>query len=1044
MNQALIIDIFRLLNFVFFNKIIKGICVVIDFDGMKWALLFIFCFPFYFSVEAKKGEVRTIDPHEPIKNLVMDQWTGDDGLISNNLTSVCQNSDGFLWITSFNGMLRFDGNSFYLYDKGNVQLLQSNGVYRSFHDRNGNIWFATQGSGLLKYNSGNFERMGTDEDLPLSVRSVLVASDGKIWAGTNNHGLYYSFGKGFMQLSHPKLDEYPVYDLMESSDHSLWIATVDSGLLRYKDGAFTEYTTENGLNSDRVNAIYQMKNGDVLIGTQSGLNRFRDGKMEDCAFFDRIEINDIVCDASGTIWLATELGLGRVNEKYAVREIFMEKDGLPASQISSLCFDHEGSLWLSTKKAGLLRFKAGNFINFTKADGLASDKVNIIVEHKGIFYVGCDNGKLEVITGNHIIPFNLKTDLYNVGIRDICFGDDGWMWVASYRGLLKVKGKEEELIDHTKGLPSDDVRRILIDSRKRFWIATKTGGLVKYDGKKHFEAFDHNSPVHSDFILAVEEDKAGNILVGSHSGGMTIIKPDGQMKNIRIEHGRSGVLVFNIFVESNPDTYWLSTNIGIYRYKSGELKKIKFDDQYKAETFFDFVQDRNENVWLTSNIGLFKVKKTDLNNYLDSVIAYVPVRLFDNSDGMYSRECTAATRALLSSDGKLWIPTLGGAARIDPDNIIVNTIIPKVYITDFDVDFEAMNIKNGEGFEIDPGHLHYLFKFTALSLMAPSKVRFKYKLSGFDKKWMEVVNQRQAEYTNIPAGSYVFSVMASNNDGYWNKHQVSIAFRVKPYFYKTTSFYITLAVIIALIVWLVFYLRTRAVRIRNAELTRINDELDRFVYSASHDLRAPLASVMGLVDVAVREQSIKAKNACLALIRESVDKLDDFTKDIIDFSRNQRVALADNDVDLIQEVKDTFKDLKYLDKDDRIEKILDYQEHRIFRTDRRRVTIILKNLIGNAIKYHDLNKPDPFIRVSIKYLKHEVEIKVEDNGHGIEKKHLKKIFDMFYRATEDREGSGLGLYIVGETVEKLGAEIYVESVPGIGTTFRVIIPSLRK
>ncbi len=1015
-----------------------------DIDRMKWVLFFIFFVSFYQIMGAVEGQIRTIDPREPIKNLVMDHWTGDDGLISNNLTSVCQNPDGFLWITSFNGMLRFDGNSFFLYDKENVPILQSNGVYRSFHDRDGNIWFATQGSGLIKYHSGKFERVGSNEDLPLSIRNVLVASDGKIWAATNNHGLYYSFGKGFMQLSHHKLDEYSIYDIVEASDHSIWIATAGSGLLRYNDGAFTEYNTKNGLNSDRVNAIFQMNEGDILIGSQSGLNRYRDGKMERCPFFDHIEINDIVCDASGTIWLATELGLGRINEKYGVKEIFMEKDGLPAAQISTLCFDHEGSLWLSTKKAGLIRFKDSNFINFTKADGLSSDKVNIIVERDGIFYVGCDNGKLDVISGNHIIPFQLKTDLYNVGIRDICFEDDGSMWIASYRGMLKVKDNREILIDHKRGLPSDDVRRIFFDSRKTFWIATKTGGLVKYDGKNHFEVFDHTSPVNSDFILAVEEDGAGNILVGSHSGGMTIIKPNGQMKNISIEQGRAGVLVFNIYVDSIPNTYWLSTNIGIYRYKQKEVKKIKFDDQYKAETFFDFVEDRNNNVWLTSNIGLFKVKKADLNDFLDSLISYVPVRLFDNSDGMYSRECTGATRSLLSSDGKLWIPTLGGAARLDPDNIIVNTIIPKVYITDFEVDFRSRDIKNGERLDLDPGHLHYLFKFTALSLMAPSKVRFKYMLSGFDKDWMEVVGQRQAEYTNIPAGSYKFMVMATNNDGYWNKNPVSISFIVKPYFYKTKSFYVSLFVFISLIVWLVFYLRTRAVRRRNAELTRLNDELDRFVYSASHDLRAPLASVKGLVDVAVRESKISAKDKCLTMIRESVDKLDDFTKDIIDFSRNQRVALADNEVDLMQEVKEAFTDLKYLDKNDRIKKILDYQEHRIFRTDRRRIAIILKNLISNAIKYHDLDKSDPFIRVSLKYFKHEVEIKVEDNGLGIEKRHLKKIFDMFYRGTEEREGSGLGLYIVKETIEKLGAKIYVESLYGKGTVFRVVIPSLRK
>lgn len=999
--------------------------------------------PLFSALQAKEGRKIAIKPNEPIKNLVMNQWTGDDGLISNNLTSVCQSDDGFLWISSFNGIHRFDGNSFFLFDKENVPQLKSNGIYRCYNDSDGNIWFATQGSGLLKYHAGKFERMGSDEDLPLSVRCVFVASDKKIWAGTNNKGLYYSFGQGFMQLSHPKLDQISIYDIVETADHSIWIATAGSGLLRYKDGSFTEYSIENGLNSNRVNALFESGDGELLVGTQLGLSRIRNGEIRDCILYDDNEINDILCDDNGTIWLATELGLERINDDLSSRELFSEKDGLPAKQISTFCFDHEGSLWLSTKKAGLLRFKDSNFTNFTIKNGLSSNRVNIIVEHKGLYYIGCDNGKINVIDSDNITPFNIKTESYNAGIRDICFDDNETMWIANYRGLLKVKDGREVLIDLKRGLPAIDIRRLFIDSKKNIWIGTRTGGLIKYDGENHFEVFDHNSPIGSDFILDIEEDKRGNILVGTHSNGVTVISSDGQMKNIMVENGRTGVLIFNIYVDETPNTYWFSTNVGIYRYQNKEIRKIVFDKQYKTETFFDFIKDRNEDIWLTSNIGILKVNNADINAFLDSSITYVPVRVFDNSDGMYSKECTGATRSLLSSNGKLWIPTLGGVARIDPENISINTIIPKVYITDFIVDFNSVN-RDEEKIVIDPGRLYYQFKYTALSLMAPSKVRFKYRLSGFDKDWAEVINDREVAYTNIPAGNYKFMVMASNNDGYWNAEPVSISFRVKPYFYKTIVFYIAMAILIVFLLWLVFYLRTRAIKHRNEELTRINDELDRFVYSASHDLRAPLASVLGLADIAGRESAIEAKDQCLTMIKDSVTKLDDFTKDIIDFSRNQRVALTCNEVDLMNEVKEIFKELQYLDNNSKIEKIVDYNEHRVFRTDRRRISVILKNLIGNAIKYHDLNKENPYIRVTIQYFNRRAEITVEDNGLGIEKAHLKKIFNMFYRATDKREGSGLGLYIVKETIEKLDAKISVYSTPGKGSEFRVSIPSCKK
>ena len=338
--------------------------------------------------------------------------------------------------------------------------------------------------------------------------------------------------------------------------------------------------------------------------------------------------------------------------------------------------------------------------------------------------------------------------------------------------------------------------------------------------------------------------------------------------------------------------------------------------------------------------------------------------------------------------------------------------------------------------------LRYEFYFTSLSYIAPPKVRFRYKLSGIDNDWIEAGAEREAIYTNLPHGTYSFTVIASNNDGIWNEDGDTLTFRVEPFFYETILFYALVIISIGLIIWGIIVWRIHNIERVNSELVKLNEELDRFVYSASHDLRAPLSSVLGLVEIARLEPTIEAKNECLGMIDNSIKKLDGFINDIIDYSRNQRIELQPEKVNIEQEADEVFGELKFLDKDNRIKKSVICSDKRHFTTDGRRISIIIKNLISNSFRYHDLQKEAPFIKIEIKYVASNAIISVSDNGKGIENQHLDNIFMMFYRADEGSKGSGLGLYIVKETADKLKGKIEVKSTPRKGTTFTLTVPSL--
>ena len=970
----------------------------------------------------------------------MHQWTGRDGLISNNLTSISQASDKFLWITTFNGIIRFDGINFKLYDKNNLPFLYSNGFYGSFEDSKGNLWFTSQSSGIIKLSNNKFHQVLTNDQSSLSVRCIEEDNNGRIWVGTHNEGVYTLEDSILVKLDLDEFNFSSIMDIEIDADGKIWFATNGNGILIYENKKLQKLTTENGLNHNTVNKLTLSANGTMYAGTMDGICFFSKSGNGRLKQLDGLEINDFYIDDYKNMWIGSEQGLYKINLVTNSFDSFTKSEGLPASQISSVCFDHENSLWISTKKAGLIRFSDGFFKNISVRDGLSSNNVNIIVEHNKSFYIGTDDGSINIISGNTIRRFDLNSSFSNIGIRDINFGDDEIL-IASYKGLTVIKDGKERLIDLTEFGASNDIRRVLRASDGTIWLATRSSGVVKYKDSKNVTIFNSRNGLKTDYILALEENTNGDIYIGTHSGGLSIVHKTGEISNYPIEEGKSGILIFNMHILENGNI-WAATNIGIYKFENESFTKVLLDKNLKAETIFDIVIE-NDNAWLSSNIGLINVSVSDLDQFIEGNLERVPGRLFDRYDGMASQECTGATRMTLSEDGNLWIPTLGGVAILNPNDIDKNEEIPQVYITDFRTDFNERELVSGGNIIIEPGILRYEFYFTSLSYCAPPKVRFKYKLNGIDNNWIDAGSEREAVYTNLPKGNYSFNVIASNNDGVWNEKGALLTFYVEPYFYETVFFYVLIIICIGLIIWGIFIWRLHNIEKVNSELRKLNEELDRFVYSASHDLRAPLSSVLGLTEIGRLEPTIEGKDECLRMINSSIKKLDGFINDIINFSRNQRVELQIENLDIERETIEVLHELKYLNNHEKIKISVISEDNSGFMTDGRRLEVILKNLLSNAIRYHDLQKEDPFIKIEIKYKPHTAIITVSDNGIGIEDKHLDNIFKMFYRADEKSKGSGLGLYIVMETLDKLKGKIEVESLLKKGTKFTLTLPSLK-
>lgn len=976
----------------------------------------------------KKG----FDPEIPIDDLVMETWTNNNGLVSNNVNGVFQSSDDFLWVSSYNGLQKFDGSSFILYDETNLDFLNSNAVNMATETPDGTLIFSTQSSGVFQYDGATFAPLAINKDIPSAISSILSDSKGILWLGSTNNGLYKAEIKG--RVSKVTLvPNVTVHDILQDHDGNIWVASDGQGVFKITDDLVENFTTKSGLAGNLSTSLAVDQNNTIYIGSVNGLNTITGSEVKNFPAFQGTIINDIVPDGHGLLWIGSDKGIMRYRPTDGRLEVFDEKNGLPGNRISELCFDNEGSLWVGAYETGLVRFKQGMITNLTMRDGLTTNQVYAVAKNEGTFYIGTQDGKINVFENGKVSQINLEPRFQEDAIRGFLFDEYG-MWVSNYMGLALISKKGVRYFNESNGLPANSIRKMFKASDGTFWLATRAGGLIKFDMNGKHEVIDKNKGLLTNYILSLAEDRKGNILMGTNAGGLSVLTPTGVLENYNINGNDSGTIIFS--VRTDGDAVWLSTNLGLYYFKDGKFTVCRFDG-LKTQKFFDLVDDTRDSYWLTSSIGAIKVLKSDLNAFLKNELTSIPYVIFGEEDGMESQECTGATSAMFDQEtGHIWVPTYEGVAILKPAQKITNTKKPRVLITGMQVDNNLINpVKND--LVIQPGNFRYLFDVTALSFLAPSKVQFKYRLEGIEKDWNGPTTDRRIEYTNLPYGSYTLQVVASNNDGIWNMTGDRLTFTVKPFYFETLWFRWGLVILIFGILYALYRWRVWDIRKTNKALTKMNAELDRFVYSASHDLRGPLTTIMGVLDMALAQNKDAGNDQYFRMIKVSTDKMDHFINELINYAKNKNDAVLQESVALAPLVTSVMEELEPFSRlrGVKIENQVDpgFQ----INSDEVRLKVIIRNLLHNAIAFSKENKADSLVVVQATVKDGLTQISVKDKGVGISHKIKDKIFDMFYRGNDLSQGSGLGLYVVRDTTEKLNAVIEVKSEPEEGSEFIV-------
>lgn len=765
---------------------------------------------------------QTIDSTEAFRIYSHDVWEVEDGLAQDSVQAVTQTSDGYLWLATEKGLVRFDGAGFKVFTRKNTPGLKDNYIQTLFAGNDGTLWIGTRIGGLARLSHG------TLYVFPAREKITCIAHDkhGTLVVGTSSGLKKLVGGRLVAYGADSGLSSHPITALLKDRHGDLWVGTEDSGLVRIGKDSWTLLTQRQGLSSNRILSVFEDRNGNLWVGTDGGgLDQLSDRKVTVFGILNGLSSNSIPSIAEGRdgrLWVGTDGGgLDRMDGNHFTS--YTTRQGLSNDVIQCLYKDREGSLWIGTDGGGLNRLEHRKFLTYTTNDGLSQNLVTSVYQtHDGSVWMGTNGGGVNRLKDGRFTAYTTRQGLASNLVRAMTEDHSGNFWIGTDGAGLSVlrKGKFTTYTQKN-GLSNGVILSLVEDTKGTLWIGTVRG--LDWFSKGKFFSFKSPSPLADDIIMSLHESRDGSLWIGSVNHGLMRLK-DGKLQAFTTKDGLPEEFVYD-FYEDSAGTLWLGTNGGgLCRYRDGKFTLFTTDQGLFDDTIFRILEDDRGNLWMSSNRGIFRVSKADLESLSQGKVQRISSPVFGKPDGMKTAECTDGNQpsGWKTTDGKLWFPTIKGVAVLDPDHLALNSIPPPVVVERIIYDKKPVDAQGT--FSLPPGSGELEIHYAGLTFLAPEKVRFKYKLEGFDKDWIDAGGRRVAYYTNLPPGTYRFRVVACNNDGVWNNIGAMVKLTLQPHFYHTVPFDAACVLLLVLSASGAYRLRLRGIRANEIKLTRLVNE----------------------------------------------------------------------------------------------------------------------------------------------------------------------------------------------------------------------------
>jgi len=997
-------------------------------------------------------------------------WTTDNGLPQNTVNKIVQTMDGYIWLATNDGLVRFDGINFTVFNSKNLPQLLTNRILDIIESRDGNLWIGTEGGGVtMKGKNSQNTKYTMDHGLAGNfILNFFEDSQRRMWIATNKGLNYFKDGSLFTFTTKDGLSHNRAYKVFEDSRHNLWIATEDDVLNRFNNGNIAYISAEKPGPSGLIHCIYEDKNQNVWFSYSGKLCRFKDGTFTTIKMpLGRLDpIVSMAEDHEGNLWAVSNNG-----EFYHIREDKPEIFRLPQLENEyrlTLMVDREGLLWIGTGSSGLHRLRKVPIATYSVEHGLTHQLVlSLHQDTKGVVWIGTNGKGVSYFENGIFKPF---APVQGNHIWSTLTDSNGNHWFGTWGGgLIRVKGDQVQTFTNAQGLGDNVVRALYEDSRQNLWIGTGSGLTVYRNGR--FKNFHKRNGFKGDFVISLLEDRQGILWVGTQGSGLNRFE-DGRFFNYSTQNGLSNNGVRSLH-EDDTGSLWIGTyGGGLNRFKNGKFVAITTENGLYDNVVSCILEDCQGFLWMSCNRGVYRAAKQELNDFADGKIQAITCTYYNKADGMKTAECNGGFQpsGWKTADGKLWFPTIRGVVVFDPEQVTINQKPPPVLVEKMIVDGNEIDLHRKR--ELSPGVKRYEFHYTGLSFPVPERVRFSFKLEGLEEKWRDVGTRRVAYYTQIPPGNYTFRVKACNNDGVWNETGAAVSFYLKPYFYQTGWFYGLCAVAVVVMVFAGYRLRIRQLKTREKELSKMVEsrtrqlaeqseklkEMDRvksrFFANISHEFRTPLTLIMGpLEQVFSENQDRKLSGDIKIALRHSqrlltlINQLLDLSK--LDSGKMELHASKQNIIPFLRGVVGAFQSLADQKKLDLT--FHTKEEDITLYYDAEKMEKVVGNLIANAVKFTPAGGEITLTAAAHatkeeKYPSGYLEITVCDTGIGIPEEQLPYIFDRFYQADgcfsheHKHKGSGIGLALAKELVTLHHGDIRVASREGKDTEFTLRLP----
>jgi signal transduction histidine kinase/CheY-like chemotaxis protein/ligand-binding sensor domain-containing protein len=990
-----------------------------------------------------------------VKQYVHNSWTSDEGLPENAVLAITQTSDGYMWFGTLEGLARFNGRQFTVFDQANTPGLKNNGINVMLQDNKEDaLWIGTYRGGLARYSGGQFRSYTTVEGLPDNLVLTLTQdSHGVLWIGTGKGLAVFQSGKLSRYSGNPELAHETIVALAAAPDGAVWVTT-NNHLFKLDSTAKSEQVN---VTIPNPSALFSDRRGILWIGTASrGLYSFTQGKLSHYGAqqLSSSQITSIREDAAGNLWVGLlEDGLCRLQGTRT--ECYKEKDGLTSNSVISIYQDREGSLWVGTF-AGVNRITNGKFVTYDPSTGLSQEAVLTLYQSPdGNIWAGTMDG-LNRLKQGRITSFKGGSKHWENLVNSVAMDGSGNLWVATERGLKTIRNGKLVSYGAEYGLANSVIRALFYDRAGYLWIAPNKGGLERLKNGR-LTPLTIEDGVPNGTVRSMAEDRQGNLWFATTAGFSRF--RDGKFRNFEIpkQPGEETAGAGCIYEDSDGVLWIASFGPELGRLRNGQLTFLRMKEGLNSG-IWSILEDGSGYFWMTSNRGLFRINKNDLNDFADGKIKDVSYASYGTADGLPSNEFDGGNQeaGVKAADGKLYFANLRGVVMVDPEHMPTNKLPPPVVLESV----TSGDVPVSPGSEL-VGRDDLQFQFAGLSFIAPEHVSYKYKLEGYDPDWMSSRNGR-ATYTNLPARKYRFRVMASNNDGVWNTEGATFDVVVKPHFYKTSWFYVLCALGCVLAGVGVNALRIRRMKATERRLLTLVREhthdlrqameaaeaaaraKSEFLANMSHEIRTPLNGVLGMLQLVKQTPLTDEQFGCVSIADHSAAALLSLINDVLDFSKIEagRMELSSEAFDPAEIIADGVLALAMAAHEKKLELCcrISSSMPAYLVGDPARLKQVLLNLIGNAIKFTQHGEVTVTAEAKERSDSQiELQVCVADTGIGIAPEHQQMIFESFRQAdashTRRFGGSGLGLAISSRLVALMGGKIWVESEPGKGARF---------